>query len=115
MPDGYQEPMSIARGSIIGADDAGQINSGNAPISPTLLFTGERIVPGQVSEDMFRAHEARYVFAGRLVKDKAVLDVACGAGIGTHYLLTAGAQSCSGLDIDGPAIDYARAAYKGCE
>jgi ubiquinone/menaquinone biosynthesis C-methylase UbiE len=49
------------------------------------------------------------------VKDKAVLDVACGTGIGTHYLLEAGASSCLGLDIDRPAIDYARAVYKRCQ
>ncbi len=115
MPDGYEESMSIASGSIVGADDTGQINSGSVPISPTLPFTGERIVPGQVSEPLFRAHEERYIFAGQFVRDKAVLDVACGAGIGTHYLLTAGAKSCIGLDIDSPTIDYARAVYKGCE
>lgn len=115
MPDGHEGPMSTTAGSIVCADDVGQIKSGNAPISPTLLFTGERIVPGQISEPLFRAHEERYVFAGQFVRDKAVLDVACGAGIGTHYLLTAGARSCVGLDIDGPSIDYARATYAGCE
>lgn len=72
-------------------------------------------MPGRVSEPLFQAHEARYVFASRFVKDKAVLDVACGTGIGTHYLLTVGARSCVGLDIDRPAIDYARAVYKGCQ
>jgi SAM-dependent methyltransferase len=87
---------------------------GGTPAVPTLPFTGERIVPGKVDVFLFREHEARYVFAGRLVKDKRVLDVACGAGIGTHYLLEAGAQSCLGLDIDAAAVDYARAAYKGC-
>jgi len=49
------------------------------------------------------------------VKDKAVLDLACGTGIGSDYLLTAGALSCLGLDIDRPAIDYAKAVYKGCQ
>ncbi len=87
---------------------------GGTPAVPTLPFTGERIVPGKVDVFLFREHEARYVFAGRFVKDKRVLDVACGAGIGTHYLLEAGAQSCLGLDIDAAAVDYARAAYKGC-
>ena len=114
MCDGYEVPMSITPGSIAGVDDAGRTNLGTVP-SPTLSFTGERIVPGQVSEPLFRAHEERYVFAGKFVKDKAVLDVACGAGIGTHYLLTAGARCCTGLDIDDPSICYARAMYKGCE
>ncbi|HYT23452.1 MAG TPA: class I SAM-dependent methyltransferase [Candidatus Polarisedimenticolia bacterium] len=96
-------------------DAAGKTNLGSVLTSPTLPFTGERIVPGQVSEPLFREHEARYVFASRFVKDKAVLDVSCGTGIGTHYLLTEGAHSCLGLDIDRPAIDYARAAYEGCQ
>ena len=87
---------------------------GGTPALPTLQFTGERVVPGKVELFLFREHEARYVFASRFVKDKVVLDVACGAGIGTHYLLKAGARSCLGLDIDYRTVDYARAAYKSC-
>ncbi len=79
-----------------------------------LPYTGERIVPRKVPESLFREHEARYVFAGRFVEGRDVLDVACGTGIGTAYLLKAGARSCIGLDIDKSAVDYARAAYKGC-
>jgi ubiquinone/menaquinone biosynthesis C-methylase UbiE len=81
---------------------------------PNLPITGERIVPGTVAEQLFREHEVRYVFAGTFVKSKHVLDVACGFGIGTHYLLRAGAQSCVGLDIDAGATEYAQATYKGC-
>ncbi len=81
----------------------------------TLPFTGERIVPGKTEESLFRQHEARYVFAGKFVKDKVVLDVACGTGIGTHYLLRAGAESSLGLDIDGAAVAYAKAAYECCQ
>jgi SAM-dependent methyltransferase len=67
-----------------------------------------------VAEHLFREHEARYIFAGRYVKGMRVLDVACGSGIGTRYLLKAGAQSCLGLDIDNLAIAYARAVYGDC-
>jgi 2-polyprenyl-3-methyl-5-hydroxy-6-metoxy-1,4-benzoquinol methylase len=81
---------------------------------PVLEFTGERIVPGKTSEDLFREHEERYVFAGRYVPGRDVLDVACGTGIGTQYLRKAGALRCSGLDIDPQAIEYARTAYEGC-
>src|SRR6266478_7926362 len=101
MSEGYsEEPMSIGSCSNMPADAAEQTNFDRAVTSPTLQFTGERIVPGQVDEPLFRAHEARYVFAGRFVRDKAVLDLACGTGIGTHYLLKAGALTCLGLDID---------------
>ena len=114
--EGYtEEPVSVVPGSVMSAEHEGRANFDSALTPLTLPFTGERIVPGQVDEPLFRAHEARYVFAGSFVKDKAVLDVACGTGIGTHYLLKAAALSCLGLDIDRPAIDYARAAYSGCQ
>ncbi len=114
--DGYvEETLPIAACSATPADGAGQTNFAGAPTSPILPFTGERMVPGQTGEGLFREHEARYVFASGFVKDKTVLDVACGTGIGTHCLLKAGAFSCLGLDIDRPTIDYAMAAYKDCQ
>jgi len=79
-----------------------------------LPYTGERLVPGKVPEALFREHEARYVFAGQFVAGKDVLDVACGTGTGTSYLLRAGARNCIGLDIDKGAVDYAKASYNGC-
>ena len=103
------------------SSSSGVVNQDSFPsecgraVAPTLPFTGERIVPGMAAEQLFREHEARYVFAGKFVKNKRVLDVACGSGIGTDYLLKAGAQSCLGLDIDNGAIDYARAVYKDCD
>jgi ubiquinone/menaquinone biosynthesis C-methylase UbiE len=72
-------------------------------------------VSGKVVENIFHDHEARYVFAGAFVRGKEVLDVACGAGIGTHYLKAAGARRCVGLDIDADAVEYAKSAYKDCE
>jgi SAM-dependent methyltransferase len=81
---------------------------------PMLPMTGERIHPGMVGEQVFREHEARYVFASKFVQGKRVLDVACGTGIGTQCLFKAGAQSCVGLDIDQLAVAYARAAYGNC-
>jgi SAM-dependent methyltransferase len=83
--------------------------------APNLEFTGERIVPGATEEPLFREHEERYVFAGSFVKDEQVLDVACGTGVGTHYLVTAGARGCYGLDISEEAVEYARCAYADCE
>ena len=83
--------------------------------APNLEFTGERIVPGKTTEALFREHEERYVFAGQYVAGKDVLDVACGAGVGTSYLRQAGARSARGLDIDRAAVAYARARYPDCE
>lgn len=87
---------------------------GTPPQPPDLEYTGERIVPGKTLAPLFREHEERYVFAGQYVEARKVLDVACGTGIGTHYLSKAGAACCYGVDIDERAIDYARAAYEGC-
>lgn len=79
-----------------------------------LEFTGERVVPRKTPEALFREHEARYLFAGQFVEGKDVLDVACGTGMGTSYLLTAGARSCRGVDIDGSTVAYAEASYPRC-
>jgi SAM-dependent methyltransferase len=82
--------------------------------APDLEYTGERIVPGKTEEPLFREHEARYLFAGRYVAGKEVLDIACGSGVGTDYLRRAGAASCYGIDIDTRAIEYAKATYSRC-
>ncbi len=115
MSDGCTEESSSTASCSITPADGTQTSFGSTYTPVTLPFTGERIVPGQASEPLFREHEARYVFASKFVKDRTVLDVACGTGIGTHYLLKEGARSCIGLDIDRPAIDYARAVYEGCK
>lgn len=92
-----------------------QLVKGIAADVPQLDFTGERIVPGKTSEVLFKEHEVRYVFAGRYVGGKDVLDVACGSGVGTEFLRKAGARKSLGLDIDPRAIAYARARYTDCE
>jgi SAM-dependent methyltransferase len=73
----------------------------------------ERIIPGTVTIATFEEHEARYQFAGAFVKGKRVLDLACGAGIGTSYLLRAGARSCTGVDVSQEAVNFASEHYPG--
>jgi SAM-dependent methyltransferase len=82
---------------------------------PNPEFTGERIVPGKTAEALFREHEERYVFAAQYVSGKDVLDVACGTGVGTSFLRTAGGRSVRGVDIDPQSIAYAKAKYGDCE
>jgi SAM-dependent methyltransferase len=82
--------------------------------TPALGFTGERIVPGMVSIPLFREHEARYNLAQQYVKDKVVVDVACGTGIGSQHLLTGGARLCIGLDVDEATVRYAQTEYRKC-
>ena len=82
--------------------------------SPMLSFTGERIVPGMVPIGLFQEHEARYNLARQYAKNKVVIDVACGTGIGSQHLFAGGAKKCIGLDLDEAALEYARAEYKDC-
>ena len=50
-------------------------------------------------------HWLRYEAVVPMIKDKVVLDVACGSGYGSDHLATSGAKKVIGLDIDGPTIE----------
>jgi SAM-dependent methyltransferase len=49
-------------------------------------------------------HQARYEFASRFVKDKIVIDCACGTGVGTSLYLEAGAAEVSAFDVSKSAV-----------
>jgi len=73
-------------------------------------FTGERVIPGLVEDDLWNEHIARYLFASTLASGKRVLDVGCGTGYGTDALAR-DASNALGFDISPDAIDYARFHY----
>ncbi|MDQ2944422.1 MAG: methyltransferase domain-containing protein, partial [Acidobacteriota bacterium] len=73
-------------------------------------FTGERVIPGQVSADLWSEHLARYAFARRYVRTKRVLDAGCGTGYGTAELAQE-AGSVTGLDLSSEALDFAHTNY----
>lgn len=73
-------------------------------------FTGERVVPGQVSDDLWSEHIARYALARRYAARKHVLDCGCGTGYGTAEL-SEPAVRVVGIDNSADAINYARNAY----
>src|ERR1700724_2556891 len=73
-------------------------------------FTGERVIPGQVNDDLWAEHMARYAFAARLATQARVLDIGCGTGYGTAELAQH-AESATGIDISSEAIAYAREHY----
>jgi SAM-dependent methyltransferase len=73
-------------------------------------FTGERVVPGQVNDDLWAEHLARYAYAARFAVNVRVLDIGCGTGYGTAELAQR-AQSATGVDISPEAIAYARKHY----
>jgi ubiquinone/menaquinone biosynthesis C-methylase UbiE len=68
----------------------------------------ELYVPGsRITQETYRIHLARYVFASKFVPGADVLDVACGSGYGSSYLLRKGAKSVVGADINEDAIKAA--------
>ena len=73
-------------------------------------FTGERVVPGQVNDDLWSEHVARYAFARRYADGKRVLDAGCGTGYGSAELALS-AAAVTGVDISAEAIEYASASY----
>jgi len=73
-------------------------------------FTGERVIPGQVNDDLWSEHVARYAFASRFAEGKRVLDAGCGAGYGAAELAQSALQV-TGLDIATDAVEYARTTY----
>jgi len=70
-------------------------------------FTGERVIPGQVNDDLWAEHMARYAFAARLASGRRVLDSGCGTGYGVNELARSAAWVV-GADIASEATDYAR-------
>lgn len=81
------------------------------PACEALEATGERMVPEKSNPGTFWAHIYRYRFAAGFVRDKRVLDIACGEGYGTEALLRAGAASAIGIDISEKSCAHARRKY----
>jgi ubiquinone/menaquinone biosynthesis C-methylase UbiE len=74
-------------------------------------FTGERVIEGITPERIWLDHISRYRFAANYVKNKEVLDIACGSGYGSRILKDNGAIRVIGIDISQNVIDYARNKY----
>ncbi|MGQ9603134.1 MAG: methyltransferase domain-containing protein [bacterium] len=76
-------------------------------------FTGERYVPGIVGLDkIYVEHMSRYLYASAVAYGRRVLDLGCGCGYGSHFLVMQGALRVIGVDRDPEAIDFARRNYK---
>ncbi len=71
-------------------------------------FTGERVIPGQVNDDLWAEHVARYAFASRVAEGRRALDAGCGTGYGVEALARR-AASVTGVDSAEEAVHYARA------
>ncbi len=76
-------------------------------------LTGERMIPELNQKDeVYLEHMSRYIFASQFVKNKIVLDIACGSGYGSDLLLKEGAKKIFSVDISQEAIEYCRKKYK---
>jgi SAM-dependent methyltransferase len=73
-------------------------------------FTGERVIPGLVDDDLWNEHIARYAFARFYAKDKRVLDAGCGSGFGSAELALSAAQV-TGVDIASEAVTLSAGSY----
>jgi len=74
----------------------------------------ERITPEHIPwyyNRLRKEHTKRYEFAKKLVKNKIVIDVACGTGFGSLLLANAGAKKIVGIDNDANAISYGNEHY----
>jgi ubiquinone/menaquinone biosynthesis C-methylase UbiE len=78
--------------------------------SAELKYTGERLTTERFFTDGAIEHLHRYAFASQLVKDKVVLDIACGEGYGS-CLLSKYANFVYGIDIDLNSINHASKKY----
>jgi SAM-dependent methyltransferase len=86
-------------------------------VSTAAPFDLERMVPDLLSDDaiersMLALHLQRYEFAARFVRNKRVLDLACGAGYGSALLKNAGASEVVGVDLSPECVRYARDRYQ---
>ena len=73
-------------------------------------FTGERYLSNFDSPEISYEHWHRYLYASQFVKDKMVLDIACGEGYGA-FLLSKDAKRVVGIDISSEAVSHASSRY----
>jgi GT2 family glycosyltransferase/SAM-dependent methyltransferase len=79
--------------------------------APRLIqWTGERCVPWTPDVQIVYEHFHRYLWAGRLVSGREVLDLGSGEGFGAA-ILAASAANVVGLDIDERTVEHSRLNY----
>lgn len=76
-------------------------------------FTGERYMPIEtINPQLALEHWHRYLWANNFVKDKIVLDIACGEGFGSNFLAK-NAKFVTGADISTESVLHAKNNYNG--
>jgi ubiquinone/menaquinone biosynthesis C-methylase UbiE len=69
-------------------------------------FQGANVIEAGMLSPYWGEHTARYSFALPYIKDKKVLDIACGTGYGLAFLKST-AKSVTGVDVDAVAAKQA--------
>jgi len=72
----------------------------------------EVLVPNETPYKSYQEHINRYAFASDFVKDKVVLDIACGTGYGSDYLRKKEGRMIVGGDLSKNYLDYATSHYR---
>lgn len=77
-----------------------------------LRFTGERIVPDDMTSDVenYQRHLARYTLALQFCTNRDVLDAACGTGYGSMLISTV-ARTVVSIDVSDKAVAYGKSHY----
>jgi GT2 family glycosyltransferase/2-polyprenyl-3-methyl-5-hydroxy-6-metoxy-1,4-benzoquinol methylase len=75
-----------------------------------MQFTGERFIPTEQGRIRLE-HYHRYAMVLEIIKEKTVLDVACGEGYGS-FVMADVARSVDGVDISAEAVRHATLNYK---
>ncbi len=82
-----------------------KLTSSSSP--KTSEFTGERVIPGLVNDDLWAEHLSRYAFAARFAASTRALDLGSGTGYGTREMALT-ARTAVGVDVSRDAVEYAR-------
>ena len=80
--------------------------------TPSLAWTGERMIPFVSDYATQATHFQRYLFFRPWYEDAKVIDAACGEGYGTDYA-SLFATSAQGVDLSDEATAYASSVYSG--
>lgn len=73
----------------------------------------ERWLPGFTDPVTDFDHRQRYNWVSQFIKDKRVMDIACGTGYGSYMMATeGGAKYVAGCDIEQDAVTYAGIKHK---
>lgn len=79
---------------------------------PDYNWEGERLIPIEVGDVQFAYHITRYAFLKEKYDNKKILDAACGAGYGSYFMSTCGANDVTGVDISKDAVSFAKQYYE---